>query len=143
MQETELADEQHSDEEITEESAEITESSSEVAEESAEITESSSEVAEEPDRSSPTGAGLPPADLDQPRPHRAGLPDRLRRLLYPNVLKRLTLGSFTRIPIEAALGIAVLIVLPAAPGGSWPRSAAPCSAWWSWRSAWTWASSRC
>jgi hypothetical protein len=36
-------------------------------------------------------------------------------LLFPNILRRLTLGSFTRIPIEAAIGIAVLIVLPRRP----------------------------
>ncbi|KUL39953.1 sulfatase [Actinoplanes awajinensis subsp. mycoplanecinus] len=36
-------------------------------------------------------------------------------LLFPNVLRRLTLGNFTRIPIEAAIGIAVLIVLPRRP----------------------------
>jgi hypothetical protein len=36
-------------------------------------------------------------------------------LLFPNVIKRLTLGSFTRIPIEAAIGIALLIVLPRRP----------------------------
>ncbi|MEU4427910.1 sulfatase-like hydrolase/transferase [Actinoplanes sp. NPDC024001] len=36
-------------------------------------------------------------------------------LLYPNILKRLSLGGFARIPIEAALGIAVLIVLPRRP----------------------------
>ncbi|WIN00774.1 sulfatase-like hydrolase/transferase [Actinoplanes oblitus] len=36
-------------------------------------------------------------------------------LLYPNVLKRLTPGSFTRIPVEAAIGIAVLIALPRRP----------------------------
>jgi hypothetical protein len=36
-------------------------------------------------------------------------------LLYPNVLKRLTLGGFARIPIEAAIGIAVLILLPRKP----------------------------
>ncbi|WP_122982085.1 sulfatase-like hydrolase/transferase [Actinoplanes teichomyceticus] len=36
-------------------------------------------------------------------------------LLYPNVLRRLTPASFTRIPVEAAIGIAVLIVLPRRP----------------------------
>lgn len=36
----------------------------------------------------------------------------LAELLFPNILKRLTLGSFVRIPIEAAVIIAVLIVLP-------------------------------
>jgi hypothetical protein len=36
-------------------------------------------------------------------------------LLYPNVLKRLTLGGFARIPIEAAFGIAVLMLLPRRP----------------------------
>ncbi|MBB4740695.1 hypothetical protein BJY16_004154 [Actinoplanes octamycinicus] len=116
MQETELADEQHSDEEITEESAEITESSSEVAEESAEITESSSEVAEEP---GPKQPGRVRAFLQRTWISR-GLTVLaclivFAALLYPNVLKRLTLGSFTRIPIEAALGIAVLIVLPGRP----------------------------
>ncbi|MEU8657547.1 hypothetical protein AB0C31_12555, partial [Actinoplanes philippinensis] len=36
-------------------------------------------------------------------------------LLYPNVLRRLTLGNFARIPIEAAFGILLLIVLPRRP----------------------------
>ncbi|MEU4562656.1 sulfatase [Actinoplanes sp. NPDC023936] len=36
-------------------------------------------------------------------------------LVYPNVLKRLSLGGFARIPIEAALGIALLIVVPRRP----------------------------
>ncbi|WP_229069931.1 sulfatase [Actinoplanes sp. DH11] len=36
-------------------------------------------------------------------------------LVYPNVVKRLSLGGFARIPIEAAVGIAVLILLPARP----------------------------
>ena len=36
-------------------------------------------------------------------------------LLYPNVLRRLTLGNFARIPIEAAIGILVLVVLPRRP----------------------------
>ncbi|GIF05627.1 sulfatase-like hydrolase/transferase [Actinoplanes siamensis] len=33
-------------------------------------------------------------------------------LLFPNILRRIAVGSFTRIPIEAAVAIAVLIVLP-------------------------------
>ncbi|GLY04312.1 hypothetical protein Acsp01_46910 [Actinoplanes sp. NBRC 101535] len=33
-------------------------------------------------------------------------------LLWPNVLKRLTLGNFARIPIEAAIALLVLIFLP-------------------------------
>ncbi|WUJ12179.1 sulfatase [Actinoplanes sp. NBC_00393] len=36
-------------------------------------------------------------------------------LLYPNVLKRLSAGGFARIPIEAALGIALLIAVPRRP----------------------------
>jgi hypothetical protein len=36
-------------------------------------------------------------------------------LLYPNVIRRLTLGNFARIPIEAAVGILVLVVLPRRP----------------------------
>ncbi|MDI6100832.1 sulfatase [Actinoplanes sp. NEAU-A12] len=36
-------------------------------------------------------------------------------LLYPNVLRRLTLGNFARIPVEAAVGILLLIVLPRRP----------------------------
>ncbi|RAK28013.1 phosphoglycerol transferase MdoB-like AlkP superfamily enzyme [Actinoplanes lutulentus] len=36
-------------------------------------------------------------------------------LVYPNVLKRLTLGGFARIPIEAAVAIAVFILLPRRP----------------------------
>ncbi|GLW28146.1 sulfatase-like hydrolase/transferase [Actinoplanes regularis] len=36
-------------------------------------------------------------------------------LLFPNILRRIALGSFTRIPIEAAVGIAVLILLPRRP----------------------------
>ncbi|MBG0561103.1 sulfatase [Actinoplanes sp. NEAU-A11] len=36
-------------------------------------------------------------------------------LLYPNVLKRLSIGGFARIPIEAAIGIAVLVFLPRRP----------------------------
>ncbi|MEU4163059.1 sulfatase-like hydrolase/transferase [Actinoplanes sp. NPDC026670] len=36
-------------------------------------------------------------------------------LLYPNVLRRLTLGNFARIPIEAAFGILLMIVLPRRP----------------------------
>ncbi|GAA2871854.1 hypothetical protein Acy02nite_30230 [Actinoplanes cyaneus] len=39
----------------------------------------------------------------------------LAELLFPNVLARLTLGSFVRIPIEAAIIIGVLIVLPRRP----------------------------
>ncbi|MEU4620991.1 sulfatase-like hydrolase/transferase [Actinoplanes sp. NPDC023801] len=36
-------------------------------------------------------------------------------LLYPNVMRRLTLGNFARIPIEAAVGILLLVVLPRRP----------------------------
>jgi hypothetical protein len=36
-------------------------------------------------------------------------------LLYPNVMRRLTLGNFARIPIEAAFGILLMIVLPRRP----------------------------
>ncbi|MEU4688805.1 sulfatase [Actinoplanes sp. NPDC023714] len=36
-------------------------------------------------------------------------------LVYPNVLKRLTVGGFARIPIEAAIGIGLLILLPRRP----------------------------
>ncbi|AEV83412.1 hypothetical protein ACWT_2390 [Actinoplanes sp. SE50] len=36
-------------------------------------------------------------------------------LLFPNILNRLNPGSFLRIPIEAAIGIAVLVVLPGRP----------------------------
>ncbi|WP_430786056.1 sulfatase-like hydrolase/transferase [Actinoplanes sp. G11-F43] len=39
----------------------------------------------------------------------------LAALLYPNVLRRLTLGSFARIPIEAAVLILLLVVLPRRP----------------------------
>ncbi|SDT42480.1 sulfatase-like hydrolase/transferase [Actinoplanes derwentensis] len=39
----------------------------------------------------------------------------LGALLYPNVLRRLTLGSFARIPIEAAVLMLVLVVLPRRP----------------------------
>ncbi|GAA1610640.1 hypothetical protein GCM10009828_043160 [Actinoplanes couchii] len=39
----------------------------------------------------------------------------LGALLYPNVLRRLTLGSFARIPIEAAVLILVLVLLPRRP----------------------------
>lgn len=79
-------------------------------------------------------AGAEPADADQPSPT---TPGRIRRffgktwvsrslttaaglilfveLLFPNILRRLTPGNFVRIPIEAAVIIAVLIVLPRRP----------------------------
>jgi hypothetical protein len=105
----------------------VTETTDEDTEQPADATEEPAEATEEP-------AEVATAVADEPAGKTPGRVRRILRspgmshglnilagvlvfaaLLYPNVMRRLTLGNFARIPIEAAFGILLMIVLPRRP----------------------------
>ncbi|PWK42719.1 phosphoglycerol transferase MdoB-like AlkP superfamily enzyme [Actinoplanes xinjiangensis] len=115
--------------EVPEEPAQPTEKPAETAEELPAVAEKAAEATEEPIEVEPTVAAAVEATEKTPgRVRRILRSPRMSQalnvlagvlvfaaLLYPNVLRRLTLGNFARIPIEAAFGILLLIVLPRRP----------------------------